>query len=335
MIIEQLDDNLLKGTNSFAFEGYWHSSSIGGCQREQLLWAMDLPGLPISIDTARLMKEGQLHEYGVVNELRASGITVSDALGDQKEHWPEDGGVRVPLVCHPDGRVAMGGVDYGLEIKSMAWGVWKQLRDADPSNPVADAFPRHYAQVQISLKSMGLGSGFYIAKHRPDGRIREEIIRFDPDWWKWFIEDHFKPIVVAYAFGSDPNSLPCHSKESVRNTCNYRDTCSQGEQGEYKFYPTTSVAEIDDIAMSEKVSRILVLKAEAKPIDEEYETLRAEVKEFLIKEGIKKGVIGDTKVQIISGSRKTLDMEELKKIVPEEELKRVQGKTEYESLRIG
>jgi hypothetical protein len=335
MIVEQLDDTTQRNTSSFAFEGYWHSSSVGGCQREQLLWAMGLPGLPITADQARLMKEGQLHEYGVVTEMRESGITVLDALRDQKEYWAARNGTRLPLVCHPDGRVPMGGADYGLEIKSMQWGVWKQLRDADPSNPIASAFPRHYAQVQIALDSMGVGSGFYIAKHRPDGKLREEIIRIDPDYLEWLYEEHFKPIVVAYALGADPNNLPCHSQESVRNTCDYRHICQSGDSSAYKFYPTTSVPTVNDVAMGEKVTRILELKKLAAPIDEEYEQLRAEVKEFLISEGIKKGVIADTNVQIVAGSRTSFDRKVLEELIPEEELKRATRRTEYESLRIG
>jgi hypothetical protein len=332
MIIEQLEQDTQRRVTKFNFEGYWHSSAIGGCQREQLLWSLGVQGLPISLEGGQIMEEGHLHELGVVSRMRDSGLVVLDALDDQKEHLVSAFGSQWPLVCHPDGRMPMGGADYTLEIKSMMWGSWKRLRDADISNPVADAFPRHYAQCHIGMAAQGTSSCLYLAKNRADGSLREEIIRFDEAYWEWLILKHLAPVVTAYTFGSDPNVLPCHSDQSVRNTCAYRHLCK--EDGNHVYYPVAGL-EVDDDDMKEVIEEYVKVRAAEDDIVARKENLRYRIKNFMIQNGIKKGVVGDTPVQIIQGSRKSVDYKELQGVLGDEEFNRVVRRTQYEQLRIG
>jgi hypothetical protein len=325
MIIEELYE-----TNQVrTFNGCWGISQLGGCQRALLAYAR--PSLaPVSLggQWAIAADEGRLHEADVVSRLRQRGYAVIHAGADQRTVTCVTDETTWPLEGHPDGHVDIPPW-YLLEVKSKNDEYFRRFKKL---GPVKQSFFKEYVQVQGYLFSPevtadGITSCLYIAKNRSSGKLYEEIIRGDPKWFHDFLLIHFSPVLEAYQHEDPLESLPCSTDDYARQWCPLRFWCSGAIE--------KSVPAVSDAGLAEAVEKA----QRAKQLEQESEALKQEantaIKNFLIKNGMKKATVDGVPVQIVGSTRKSLKIEEVAEIVPEEEMKKLVHSTSYEYVKVG
>jgi hypothetical protein len=256
--------------------------------------------------------------------MEAVGHKLFDTGENQIEVTMRWAGDDWPLIGHPDGFIIPKDMDdkYLLELKSKGPYIYNRFKKYPT---VLEAFPIEYAQVQCYMAATGMKSCIYIAKDRGSGMMHEEIIRFDPEWMDGFMADHFGPVVDAYGNGDSIETLSCHPDDYARRWCPLRNFCS-GQ---------------DDVAATEappKIEESLLAYRQAKAMADDAKTMldeaKSELSRFLIDSGKKKISLNGVTVQMVEGTRSSIDTQRLEEIVPEEVIKQVTKKTSYEYLKV-
>lgn len=324
MIVEELYQ-----TNTIrTFNGNWPMSSVGGCQKALLNYAR--PSAPTSLTAyAITAEEGHLHEADIVSRLQQVGYPVKWTGKDQKLVTMVTDETVWPLEGHPDGLVEMMGLWNLLEVKSKDGEHWRRFKK---HGPVQVSFKREYAQVQSYLMSPevlaeGVNACLYIAKNRSSGKLYEEIIRADNRWYHDFLMTHFVPVIDAYNNNDPLDALPCSSDEYTREWCPLRYYCSGAAP---KDVPTVSAPDLSEAIAKEHRAR--EMKAEAETLSEE---ARTAIKNFLIKNGLKKAVVDGVPITIYPASKSWVNLDDMKELVPDEVLKPYIKSSSWEGLRVG
>lgn len=342
MIIEDLE--LVYDDQSSFPDEKWRISGYGGCLRASLALAR---GKPIMKGYMGAAMEGRLHEADLLARMEAKGYRLKWHGKDQKEVHIWHGGEEWPLVGHPDGLIQMMSLDedshttpwYLLELKSKDTHVFPRLAKY---GSVKEAFPTEYAQVQgymgsVEVQAEGVTACMYICKCRGNGKLYEEVIRYDPEWLANYLESEFGQVISGYRLGNiEPEDLPCHESDYVRRWCGNRYAC-EGEGREVVTEETAKsrglMAEWTEIA--ESVQSWQEAHNAIKELETQEETARKEIASFMTRNGMKSALIHDVQATMVKSSRSSLSKDVLLELgVPEEIIKQATATKETEYLRL-
>lgn len=125
----------------------------------------------------RLFRRGHREEETVIADLRSVGLVIHSALDEQ---------VQIDYGCHvkgtPDGIIESGVPEapkarHVLEIKTHKSTSFKKLL----ASGVAEAFPQHYCQMQISMHGAKIERALYYPVCKDDDEIAPERVKYDKE----------------------------------------------------------------------------------------------------------------------------------------------------------
>jgi hypothetical protein len=225
-----IDSALVQHNRQQVPRNYLGGSRIGEpCARKLVYETTDLPidaGKGFDGQTLRIFDAGHQFETLSIRWLRAAGFDLRDAGPDGKQFGFAIAGGRIR--GHIDG-VIVAGPDIGItwpalfEHKALKATSWTDLvkRGVELSNPA------YYAQLQIYMAYMVLGTALFTALNKDTQALHHEIVCFDARAAQGF-SDKAVDIIRAAESGQLPPRIAASPDFYLCRWCGYAQRCWEG-----------------------------------------------------------------------------------------------------------
>jgi hypothetical protein len=257
-----------------------------------------------------IIEEGRLHEESIIQQLERLNIKITDRQG-----W-----IEIPAKTHTG--LIRGRIDGMLHLTQDHLSLARDLKIPVPdwvkpgiylleAKCISDyAFqflgerplPSHEDQTHLYLHKLleeGIDSAVVIYKNRESGEWRVYWLQYDADRvtaaFKRYeqVEDYAQRGVLPPRVASDHNRYPC-------SRCEFKTLCWDGWEAEFE----TAAEGTMPAGMEEKVNRYHELKEMISPLDKEKETLKEEIKVWMLGQNISAARVNDLDVQLKKYDRK-------------------------------
>lgn len=188
----------------------------------------------------RLFQSGHLQEPRLIEDLRATGITVYEVDESTGEQFTVS-------ACNGHAGGSMDGIAIGIHAAPKSWHLLefktsnaKGFRELQNKGLQA-AKPQHYSQMQFYLGLSGLERGFYMAVNKDDDNIYTERVYPDPDEFARLMA-RAERVINAQSpparLSNDPSFFLC-------KRCEHKSICHEGGQPERNCRTCLSVTVAD------------------------------------------------------------------------------------------
>lgn len=310
----------------------WRASEVGECETFLCHLRLGHPALPFTGRVRHMLDDGLMHEHDVVDRIRGKGFKVlhSYSEGQLLVYCYDKGGLGV--IGHPDGildvephRFDLDYADehfqpgrrfYGLEVTAPNHFAFLRVE----RNHLRSEMWRKFVQIQMYLNSEELRSYgdclVAVIKNKNTSALYEEGISLDTR----VVAETVEKLKSVTDLVSRNQVSPYRCDDWRRHYCRYRELCF-GEVVPEVVPATAGILEGESLSEAEQLLEAAQLWLKGKGLEDDAKELIEEARalfgDTIAEYGAKGLTVGQIKAIMIDSSRRSIELDILKRKYPE------------------